>query len=104
MASDPRRVGLMDALRRWPDQPAQGRDAIVQSICRFQLTAEEAVALKDELSEVLGRYRQSDAVEDGAEVPDDSSRVEVHVSLFPLDPRLLPLLSTEPSTAEPTLS
>lgn len=94
---------LMDALRRWPEQPSQWRDAMVQTISCFQLTAEEAVSLKDELTEVLGRYRRSDAVEDGAEVPADSSRVEVHVSLFPLDPRLLPLLSTEPSTAEPTL-
>ena len=38
--------GLMDALRRWPDQPAQWRDAMVQTTSRFQLTAEEAVSLR----------------------------------------------------------
>jgi len=90
---------MMDALQTWPDQPAQWRDAMVQTISRFQLTAEEAVALKDELNDVLSRYRRSDAVEDGSQAPADSSRVEVHVSLFPLDPRLLPSLQAERAIA-----
>lgn len=91
---------MLDALQTWPDQPAQWRDAMVQTISRFQLTAEESVALKDELNEVLSRYRRPEAVEDGSRAPADSSRVEVHVSLFPLDPRLLPLLDPEPTTAD----
>lgn len=89
---------MLDALQTWPDQPAQWRDAMVQTISRFQLTAEESVALKDELNDVLSRYRRTEAVEDGSQAPADSSRVEVHVSLFPLDPRLLPLLDSDPTT------
>lgn len=91
---------LMDALQTWPEHPEAWRDAMVQTISRFQLTAEEAVALKDELSDVLSRYRRTEAVDAGASAPPDSSRVEVHVSLFPLDPRLLPLLSGEPAGVE----
>ncbi|MDQ4037611.1 MAG: helix-turn-helix domain-containing protein [Actinomycetota bacterium] len=88
---------LMGALRTWPRHPVEWRDAMVHTVSRLQLTAEEAVALKDELAEVLGRYRRTEATEGGAPTPADSSRVEVHVSLFPLDPRLLPLL--EPGSA-----
>jgi len=91
---------MMDALQTWPDQPAEWRDAMVQTVSRFQLTAEEAVALKDELTEVLGRYRRTESTEAGDPPPEDSSRVEVHVSVFPLDPRLLPLLDPH-TTAEP---
>lgn len=87
---------MMDALQTWPDQPAEWRDAMVQTVSMFQLTAEEAVALKDELTEVLGRYRRTDTTEAGNAAPQDSSRVEVHVSVFPLDPRLLPLLDPVP--------
>lgn len=90
---------LMGALQAWPDQPPIWRDAMVHMVTRFQLTADEAVALKDELTGVLGRYRRGDATE-AADPPPDSSRVEVHVSLFPLDPRLLPL-STD--AAEPRI-
>lgn len=91
---------MMDALQTWSEHPPKWRDATVQTISHFQLTAEEAVALKDELTAVLGRYRRTEATDAGAPAPPDSSRVEVHVSLFPLDPRLLPLLSGEPDTAE----
>jgi DNA-binding transcriptional ArsR family regulator len=93
---------MMDALQTWPDQPAEWRDAMVQTVSMFQLTAEEAVALKDELTEVLGRYRRTDTTEAGDAAPEDSSRVEVHVSLFPLDPRLLPLLDAEPAAVDKT--
>lgn len=83
---------LLDALETWPAQPPQWRDAIVQRVSRFQLTADEAVALKDEINDVLTRYRRTDEIEAGADPPPDTTRVEVHVSLFPLDPRLPPLL------------
>lgn len=91
---------MMNALQTWPEQPPKWRDATVQTISRFQLTAAEAVALKDELTGVLGRYRRSEATEAGAVGPPDSSRVEVHVSVFPLDPRLLPLLDPENTATE----
>ncbi len=90
---------LMTALQTWPEHPPAWRDAMVQTLSRFQLTAEEAVALKDELAAVLGRYRRTDATEAGDPPPLESSRVEVHVSLFPLDPRLLPLLQADPAIA-----
>ena len=90
---------MMDALQTWPDQSAEWRDAMVQTVSRFQLTADEAVALKDELTEVLGRYRRTESTEAGADPPENSSRVEVHVSLFPLDPRLLSLLEPDPNAA-----
>ncbi len=93
---------MIDALQTWPDQPAEWRDAMVQTVSRFQLTADEAVALKDELTEVLGRYRRTESTEAGDAAPEDSSRVEVHVSLFPLDPRLLPLLDAEPAAVDET--
>lgn len=83
---------MMAAVATWPDRPTEWRDAMVQSVSRFQLSPEEAVALKDELTEVLGRYRRVDDAVAG-EAPAGSSRVEVHVSLFPLDPRVLPLLA-----------
>lgn len=91
---------MMDALQTWPDQPPRWRDAMVQTVSRFQLTAEEAVALKDELTEVLSRYRRTEATDAGLAPPPDSSRVEVHVSLFPLDPRLLPLPDPDPAAQE----
>ncbi len=91
--------GMMDAIQTWPEKPAASRNAMVQTVSRFQLTAEEAVALKDELTEVLGRYRRTESTQAGTDPPEDSSRVEVHVSLFPLDPRLLPLLEPKPSAA-----
>lgn len=85
---------LMTAVATWPDRPTEWRDAMVQSVSRFRLTPDEAVALKNELTAVLGRYRRADDAElDDA--PEDSSRVEVHVSLFPLDPRVLPLLEEQ---------
>ncbi|MGI8627970.1 MAG: helix-turn-helix domain-containing protein [Geodermatophilaceae bacterium] len=90
---------MMDVLQTWSDHPPRWRDATVQTISHFQLTAEEAVALKDELTEVLERYRRTDSTEAGNATPEDSSRVEVHVSLFPLDPRLLPLLEPTPDAA-----
>lgn len=88
---------MMDALQTWPDQPPRWRDAMVQTVSRLQLTAEEAVALKDELYGVLDRYRRADATDAGGGPPTERSRVEVHVSLFPLDPRVLPLLEPEPA-------
>ncbi len=91
---------MMDALQTWPEQPAAWRNAMVQAVSHFQLTPQEAVALKGELTEVLGRYRRTESTEAGAAAPEDSSRVEVHVSVFPLDPRLLPLLATEPADAD----
>ena len=93
---------MMDVLQTWSDHPPRWRDATVQTISHFQLTAEEAVALKDELTEVLERYRRTDSTEAGNATPEDSSRVEVHVSLFPLDPRLLPLLDPESAAADET--
>ena len=93
---------LMDALQTWPEHPPKWRDAMVQTINRFQLTAAEAVALKDELAAVLARYLRTEVVDAGAPTPPDSSRVEVHVSLFPLDPRLLPLLDPQPAASKRT--
>lgn len=92
---------MMSAVQTWPDQPPRWREAMVQTVSRFQLTAEEAVALKEELTDVLGRYRRTEATEAGTAPPPDSSRVEVHVSVFPLNPRLLPQLDPDTAPVRP---
>jgi len=76
---------LLEALASWPDQSPAWREAMIQSIGHFRLTADEAVSLKDELLAVLGRYRRADGAESGSDGPAGSARVEVHVALFPLD-------------------
>lgn len=71
-----------DWLRRWPDEDRTWLAASDSSDFLAHLTADELVALRDEVHDVIRRHRDAAADGDG----DGRRRVSVIVNAFPHDP------------------